>query len=346
MHKRARLILVLSALALLGLLVTPEVARADPPTPLNPLTSGGESIRNLFNLVLIPALVVFFGVEGAILYVVLRYRRRPGTVAEPAQIHGHTRLEVAWTLAPAAVLAMLFFWTVQTLESVQAVPPDALRVEVIGHQWWWEFRYPDLEITTAGELVVPVGKPVRFDITSADVIHSFWVPELAGKVDAIPGQVNVTWVEINEPGEYAGGRGRDEHLHGQCAEFCGMAHAYMLLRVKALPPAEFEAWVERQQAPAPEELTGLAAQGRDLFVNGFCQACHTIRGTSAQGSIGPDLSHFASRDLLASFLDNTPENLRAWIADPPAVKPGTKMPKYLLSPEEIDALVTFLKAME
>jgi cytochrome c oxidase subunit 2 len=291
-------------------------------------------------------LVIFVGVEGAILYVIWRYRRRPGPITEPAQIHGHAQLETAWALAPAGVLALLFFWTWQSLQSLQAVPLGALRVEVIGQQWWWEFRYPDLGITTAGEVVIPVGRPVRFDITSADVIHSFWVPELAGKLDAVPGQVNTTWIQVDEEREFAGGRGRDDSVHGQCAEFCGVAHAYMLLRVKALPPSEFEAWVTLQQSPAPEVLSGPAQQGRALFVEGFCQACHAIGGTPAQGTLGPNLSHFAGRSLLASFLDNTPENLRDWISDPAALKPGTRMPKYDLSPEEIEALVAFLGALE
>jgi cytochrome c oxidase subunit 2 len=231
----------------------------------------------------------------------------------------------------------------------------ALRVEVIGHQWWWEFRYPDAPaeggqrgVVTAGELHVPVGRPVRLAISSTDVIHSYWVPQLGGKTDAIPGHVNHQNLLAGLPGEYA----------GQCAEFCGEQHALMRFSVVAQAPGEFETWLAGQQRrPLTDTLSGPARQGQDLFLGLAqtasgettpCLGCHTIRGTRAVGVLGPDLTHIGSRrTIVAGTLANTPENMALWLRDPQAVKPGNDMVyTTAFSAEEIRALAAFLESLK
>ncbi len=210
-----------------------------------------------------------------------------------------------------------------------------MTIEVVGHQWFWELRYPEAGFTTATDVVVPAGTAVRLKVTSEDVIHSFWVPRLGGKIDANPGFANEIWFTVEEPGVF----------EGQCAEFCGVGHPYMPVRVIALTPIEYEAWVQAQRATAPPAV-GLAAEGESLVTVGACAACHTVRGTAAAGLIGPDLTHFASRSQIGGLVPNTPENLALWLEDPQALKPGAKMPNLGLSDEEIDAIVTYLTTLE
>lgn len=326
----------LATSAILFLLVA-SPAVAEPPSPLTPYSDAAENIANLFNVVLALALFVFLFVEGLILFVVFRFRRRAAGGPEPAQIHGNVPLEISWSIAPAIILAILFFLTFQALQNVQRLPADALQVEVIGHQWWWEFRYPEQGVTTATQLVVPVGKSIVFAITSMDVIHSFWVPQLGGKVDAIPGQVNTYWFKVEEPGEY----------HGQCAEFCGIGHPYMPIRVKAVPEEEFAAWVQVQLLGPDRPTDPLLARGLELIEDPqLCAACHTIAGTQAQGKAGPDLTGFGSRPFVGGTVENTPENLARWLDDPRVVKPEAKMPDYNLSSEDIQALIAYLESLK
>ncbi len=273
---------------------------------------------------------------------IIRFRRKPGDTRIPPQVHGNTRLEIAWTLVPAIILALIAIPSTRLIFQLNRDPgPDsgALTVRVIGHQWWWEFQYPDQNVVTAGDLHVVVGRPVRLLITSQDVIHSFWPPRLAGKVDAIPGRQNIMVFTPEETGVF----------YGQCAELCGAQHAHMQFRVVVQTQQEFDAWIANQQQPAPEPPAGsLAATGKELFLGSAgCYACHTVNGTQAQGKVGPNLTHVASRNLIAAFLPNTPENLHSWISNPQGVKPYTKMvlPRQL-SREEVDAIVAYLQTLQ
>lgn len=318
----------------LALALLPSVALADPPSPLNPASEAAQDIANLFWLTFWIATVIFILVEGLLLYAIIRFRRRRPEVMPP-KIHGSTPLEIAWTAAPALILLIVFVLMVRTMIATAAPPAEppvgAIRVKVISHQWWWEFQYPELGIITANELHVPVGQPVVFELTSADVIHSFWAPQLAGKTDNIPGQTNTMWFQADQAGIYG----------GRCAEFCGAQHANMLFQVIAEPAEQFARWVAQQQAPPA------AATGEQVFMTGACISCHTIDGTAAQGIIGPNLTHFGSRRTIAAgVMENTPDNLARWLADPQAVKPLNKMPKLNLSQDDIDALVQYLSSLK
>ncbi len=291
---------------------------------------------------------VFVVVEGMLLYTVLRFRKKPGEPDMiPAQTHGNTRLEIAWTIAPTLVLLALMIPTVQGLGYLsEKQTGDAINVKVVAHQWWWEFQYPELGVSTANELHIPVGKSVNFELESADVIHSFWVPRLAGKQDVVPNRRNTMWFNAKEPGEY----------YGQCAELCGISHALMKFRVIAQPQGEFEAWVNGEKSPQPPP-TGRAAEGSTLFLSKGCIACHTIRGNpAAQAKIGPDLTHVGSRTMIAAgLLENNTNNLTKWLRDPNEVKPGNIMARdalaykeeaFRLTDEDISKLVAYLQSLK
>ncbi len=325
-------VIILLALAVL----IPETASAQPPSPLSPASTEAKTIADLFTVVFWVALGVFVIVEGLLVYSVIRFRRRHPDEGMPVQIHGSTPVEVAWTIAPAIIVAVILLLTLRSMRTLYTPPSGTINVEVIGHQWWWEFRYPDLGIITANELHIPVGEPVSLKVEAADVIHSFWVPELGGKTDAIPGHTNQAWIQATQAGVYK----------GQCAEFCGTEHALMRLEVIASPSEQFQQWVQGQQAP-PAVPSGAAARGQQALVTGPCAGCHTIQGTAAQGQVGPNLTHFASRRTFAgASLENTPENLARWLNDPPALKPGTLMPRLGLSQETINDLVAYLESLK
>ena len=303
-------------------------------TTVLPKSDLGGVIHDLFMHISGWALFIFVIVEALLLVAVWRFRDRPGR-AEPRPVHGHVGLEIGWTLIPVLIVISIAGPTIAAVFRIQAPPPaDALKVEVIGHQWWWEIRYPELGVATANEFSLPVGRPVSLSLKSADVIHSFWVPQLGGKRDLIPGRVNVLSFTVTAPGEYP----------GQCAEFCGISHANMRLRVVAQSPAEFEAWIGRLKMP-PVRPAGDAAKGLQAFLAGGCVACHTIQGVSP-GVVGPDLTHVGSRKTLAAgLLPNTPQQVARWLANPPAVKPGVLMPKLPLTEEQIAALVAYLGSL-
>ncbi len=294
-------------------------------------------------LVLAVTFAIFLVVAGLLLYSLIRYRHRPGdTDREPAQIYGSNQIELSWTVIPILIVVMLFLSTTRVILGTQAIskPEGAIDVTVIGHQFWWEYRYPKLGIVTANELHVPVSdaahlEPTYLTLTSADVDHSFWVPRLAGKMDLIPNRVNTMWLDPQQTGVYL----------GQCAQYCGAQHAKMLLRVYAQTPAEFDAWVAQQKKPAQQDFTGTseAAEGQVVFMHSACINCHTIGGTAATGRFGPDLTHLASRDTLASgAVENTPENLRKWIDDPNSMKPGCLMPSMHLNDHDLSAITAYL----
>lgn len=244
---------------------------------------------------------------------------------------------VGGIVLPAVILVGLLIYTFSTMSALAAPSRDALTIEVIGHRWWWEVRYPEEGVTTANELHVPAGQPVRLEVTAADVIHSFWVPELNGKMDLIPGQTNTFWIEAYEPGVY----------RGQCAEYCGTQHAKMAFLVVSEPQAAFDAWLEQQQQPAPEPTSALVREGQQIFLGSACVSCHTIEGTNASGNAGPDLTHLANRLTLgAGTISNSRANLAGWIVNSQAIKPGNKMPPMNLNPEDLQALLAYLESLE
>ena len=296
------------------------------------VTPQGGAIANLFYLEIVLASLVCLAVAAAVVFAMVRFRDRPGA-PEPRQIHGNTRLEIAWTAAPALLLVMLYVLTVRTMATVETEVPSALRVRVIAHQWWWEFEYPELGIVTANELHLPVGQPIWLDLVSADVVHNFWIPQFGWKKDNTPNHVTPIHVLVEQPGVY----------DGSCNEFCGVQHAWMRVRAIASPPEEFQAWVARQQQPAQATVP----RGQQVFQQHTCINCHAIQGVGG-ARVGPDLSHFGGRTVIgAGVLDNTPENLRAWIVDPQRIKPGVLMPGYPdLSDEDLRALVEYLEGLK
>jgi cytochrome c oxidase subunit 2 len=336
------LICAVSAMtALLLVMAIPAFAQENtPPSALNPAGPNSAVIAGLFNVVLIIATVVFVVVEGLIVISAIRFRRRAQDTSEPSQVHGNTRAEIAWTILPAMIVVTLFVLALQgqqSLDTKPAVAAEQMTVKVTGHQFWWEYEYPDLGITTATDLVIPTGKVVNLELSSADVIHSFWVPQLNGKTDAFPNHINYTWIQANSPGTY----------YGQCAELCGASHANMRVVVIAKTPEEFDQWVKDQQAGPAEPTDALAQQGQTIFSTGACVGCHTINGTSANGKVGPNLTHVASRTSIAGgSLNNTEGNIRRWLGNPPAVKPGSVMPNLNLTKTEIDALTAYLQSLK
>src|SRR5437773_244777 len=310
-----------------------------PQTTFAPRSDLGVAVDTLFTDIFWWAVVVFAIVEGLLLFVIIRYRHREGG-RKPSALHGHTALEIGWTLAPALILVFIAVPTMRTIFATQArAPAGALRVEVIGHQWWWEFRYPELGLVTANELHLPLGRSVQLSITSADVIHSFWAPTLGGKRDAIPGRINRIAFRADSMGDYS----------GQCAEFCGESHANMRLRVVVDSDSGFGRWATVQLAgPARPAPGTLAERGKAVFARSACLGCHTIQGVSP-GIIGPNLTHVGSRTTLASGLfPNDSAHLASWIADAPALKPGSVMTRMKppLSDADIAALVAYLASLQ
>jgi cytochrome c oxidase subunit 2 len=336
------------------------MAACTQPYPQNTLAPAGPTAQKqagLFFLVFWIAVGVFVVVEGLLLFAMFRFRERPGRET-PVQVHGNTRLEVAWTIVPALLLAGVAFPTLATIFELAERPRNpAVVVDVIGHKWWWEVKYPEQGVITANEINIPAGQPVLVRLTSDElvdqaglpVIHSFWVPRLAGKQDVVPGRVNEILIQADRPGTYL----------GQCAEYCGLSHYNMRFRVIAHEPTDFEAWVEGQLAEAATPTEGTdAADGETVFGNplpqgpppgetaALCVACHTVE-PGAGGTLGPNLAHVGSRQTIAAgILPNSPEGLADWLRDPPAIKPGSKMPDYQLTDEQIEDLVAYLRSLK
>jgi cytochrome c oxidase subunit 2 len=309
------------------------------PNIFRPESTPADSIFHLSLLVLAITGLIFLVVFSLIVYSIVRYRRRDGgDHREPPQVYGSNQIELAWTVIPVLIVLVLFLATARVIHSVQdaAEPHGSIEVTVIGHQFWWEFRYPRLGIVTANELHVPVSDPSHptptfLTLLSADTDHSFWVPRLAGKTDLIPNRVNHTWIDPHDRGIYL----------GQCAQYCGVEHAKMLLRVYVDSQEQFDKWVYTQRTDAVSDAS--VDEGRRIFESTGCINCHAVRGTVANGRFGPDLTHLMSRDTIASgVIPNTPENLRNWIQNPDSIKEGSLMPAMKLSDEELDALVAYL----
>jgi cytochrome c oxidase subunit 2 len=312
-----------------------------PQSTLHPTSGAGEAIDALYRTIFWWAVGVFVVVQSALVYTILRFRSRPGG-PEARQIHGNTLVEITWTLAPAVIIVAIAVPTIRTIFRVRGdAPPEALQVEVIGHQWWWEYRYPGLGIVTANELHLPQGRPVALTITSADVIHSFWAPKLHGKRDAMPGHTTHLAFTPDSAGTFL----------GQCAEFCGASHANMRLRVIVEAPGDFEAWAARQTVvPAIDSADALVLAGEAAFRKirdpgaHSCVVCHTMAGVSG-GIAGPDLTHVGSRRTIASgLLPGDSAGLARWLRDPIREKPGSLMPRIDLTDDEIAALVAYLRS--
>jgi cytochrome c oxidase subunit 2 len=381
---RSRFLVAVAALALLA-----ACGRGNLPQDILSNLDGQQArdVDRLWDIVFPIATVIFFLVQGLIIFIVVRFRARSDDDA-PVQVHGNAKAELAWTIAPALILAVVGVFTVVTVFDInqRADASEVLSINVTGHQWWWEYEYPQQEavddaFVTANELVIPTGRTVQLRLTSADVIHSFWPAKLAGKVDTVPGRTNYMKVSADTPGDYS----------GQCAEYCGLSHANMRLRVIALDPAEFAEWVEGQQedaAAAPTTTTTAApttttteagaeattsgasadepestpvgedaeldqANGAALFVTKGCSGCHTISGLEgANGKVGPNLTHLHSRSRFAgAVFELNDRNLRRWLRNPSGIKPmnpdnGQGMPNLGLSEDEITQLIAYLETLK
>lgn len=308
-----------------------------PQSAIHPHSDYARWIQDLLDTQMIWVIIIFTLTMGLLLYAAIRFRSRPGA-PEPKHIHGHTGLEVAWTIAPAIILALVAVPTVVTIYKTQgAPPPGALQVKVIGHQWWWEFQYPELGLVTANEMHVPQGRAVDLDLRSGDVIHSFWFPAMGGKRDAVPNHPNRMWFTPDTVGTFP----------GQCGEFCGMSHGNMRMKLMVQTPQEFDAWVANQTLPAMEpDSLSLAGQGKHYFSRTLCITCHTVKGVS-NGVIGPNLTHVGSRTSIAAALyPNDPDHLSRWIQNAPSMKPGSIMPKMTFPPEQVSAIVAYLQSLK
>jgi cytochrome c oxidase subunit 2 len=300
--------------------------------------SGSFSLQ-LFVYTITIGIFIVVGSLGA--YAVVKFRAKPGDEkAEPVQIFGSNQIELSWTIIPVLIVVVLFLTTARMIFAIQDThePGNSIKVTAIGHQFWWEFQYPQYGFTTANELHVPVSDPkdptpTYLKLGSADVVHSFWVPRLAGKTDMIPGHPNEMWIDPSKPGMY----------EGQCSQFCGTEHAKMLLRVYVQSRTDFDAWVKNQQtdAVATEE------QGKRVFESQACINCHAVKGTIANGRFGPDLTHLMSRDTIAAgAAENTPDNLRRWVENPEVFKSGSNMPAMNLTPEQLTQVTAYLATLK
>lgn len=314
---------------------------------LDPAGPAAREIASLGWLMFVTAGLVFVLVV-AFLFVALRRARQNETRLPdaPLAVPQRGRRVVIWAgaIVPAVILTVVFGFTVRSLVALAGPPErgEAITVQVIGHQFWWEMRYltpgnPEVAAVTANEMLLPVGERVRVELTSDDVIHSFWIPSLHGKMDTIPNQLNRFWIQADRLGLY----------QGPCAEFCGAQHANMYVRLRAVPLAEFEAWMDAQRQSALPASTESAVRGREIFTQRGCANCHSIRGVSARSNLGPDLTHLASRETLgAGMMPNNRGNLSGWILNAQGVKRGSLMPPFTFNGRELDDLLNYLEGLE
>ncbi len=355
-------LLGLAGLALI-LLALPDVAFAQStPSPLLPASPNASLVAGLFWIVFWMAVIVFLLVEGLLIYAAIRFRRRSDD-EQPVQVHGNTRAEIAWTVGPALIAAAIFALSLQVMltdrppdsEGVSAVSVASLcfssdvsadevaaflatstmTIDIVGNQWWWELNYEDYGFFTAADMYVPVGEVVSLRMTSRDVVHAWWIPQLGGKRDVYPGATTYAWFQVTEPGIY----------EGHCTEMCGDSHAYMPMRVIALEPEEFDRWLAQRQDDVPAASTELTAHGEELVRTKGCVGCHAIQGINDVARVGPNLSNIASRRQIAGVLPYSTDNMREWLVNPQAVKPGTRMPDLALTDEELDALVAYMDTL-
>lgn len=312
---------------------------AEAPSALDPRGFGAAEIATLWWISFGLGTAVFLVVTGLLLYIIfVRARRADSLARENHPADGRLWIWVGGIIVPLIILAIFLFFNLRTLNALASPDtPPTVTIEVVGRQWWWEVRYPDEGITTANEIHIPVGQPVQIRLTSADVIHSFWIPQLHGKIDMNPGQLNSMWLQADEPGVY----------RGICAEFCGIQHARMQFLVIAAPPEGFQTWLERERRPAPAPTAENIRRGQQVFLGSACVYCHTVRGTNATGNLGPDLTHVASRRTIAAgTLENNRGNMAGWIADPQHLKPGNLMPPTVLRGPDLQALLDYLETLQ
>ena len=307
-------------------------------TVLRVLNPNSPQARSIFDLGMLSGIIfagIFVIVAGIIVFAVMRFRWREGE-ADPHQLAGNKMVEIIWTVIPFLIVVALFALTMRTMNLSDPPPPPEPDLVVIGHQWWWEARYPKSGVVAANEFHIPVGKAVSVRLDSSDVLHEFWVPELARKITAVPGHPNHIWLQADRPGTYL----------GICSEFCGTQHAWMHFLIVAEPEAEFAAWQKAQLLPAAKPVRDAAEKGLALFQQSTCVNCHAIKGTTANAQVGPDLTHLASRRQLgAGIVENTPQNLRRWLADPQKIKPGVRMPDFKFSEEQVTQLGDYLETL-
>ncbi len=316
------------------------------PNIFRPDSTPADHIYGVALFVLSVTAVIFVVVFTLLMYATVKYRMKSDDDHhEPPQVYGSNQIELAWTVIPVLIVVMLFLATARVIAQVQDAErsPGSIEVTAIGHQFWWEFRYPALGVITANELHIPVSDPnsptpAFMELLSADTDHSFWVPRLAGKTDLIPNRVNHMWIDPHHTGLYL----------GQCAQYCGTQHALMLLRVYVDSRADFDAWVRAQSRPASaiDSANADAAKGRAIFETTACINCHTVQGTVADGRFGPDLTHLMSRKTIAAgAAENTPANLDRWIKDPEAIKPGSLMPAMRLTDQDLKSLTAYMETL-
>ncbi|HEV8419829.1 MAG TPA: cytochrome c oxidase subunit II [Actinomycetota bacterium] len=308
------------------------------PSTLHPEGPGADRIAGLWWFMFWVSAVVVAVVTALILIGVLPGRRNRGPRGAGAPRWAGRLVVVGGVVVPVIILAVLWVLTLSDMSALsQTGRTAALKVQVIGHQWWWEVRYPQQGFATANDIHVPVGRPVEVELTTDDVIHSFWVPQLTGKTDLVSGRTTRMWIQADRPGVY----------RGQCAEYCGLQHANMIFYVVADSPARFRDWLNKEGQQAATPTVGDAVRGREVFLSSACVGCHTIRGTDAAGTVGPDLTHVGSRvSIGAGALANTPSNLAIWISDSQVVKPGNLMPPIPLSRDELEAVVAYLQGLK
>jgi cytochrome c oxidase subunit 2 len=337
---------LLKALVVFFFLASTSLAQSptlsSPTNIFAPASTPAHTVVGLSYFVLAITAIIFVVVGGLLIYAVVKFRKRAtDNGREPAQVYGSTQIEMAWTIIPVLIVVVLFLATARVIHAIQDAPQPASAVEVtvIGHQYWWEYRYPKLGIVTANELHIPVSDPANptptfLTLLSADTDHSFWVPKLAGKTDLIPGHPNRMWTDPQRTGIFL----------GQCAQYCGTQHAKMLLRVYVEPRTEFDHWIQQQRQPA--QSSNPVSEGRRIFEATACVNCHTVAGTPAQGRFGPDLTHLMGRDTIAAGIaENNHENLRLWIQDPSRLKPGSLMPAMGLNEHDLNAVTAYMETL-
>lgn len=302
---------------------------------LEPRGPAAAEIAFLWWLMFWIAAVVFVVVMGFLVYSLIASRRN----RQLSDKASNGLVFYGGALVPAIILLVVFGFALRGMVVLAGPPsPDrAITVQATGHQWWWEVRYPGQGIVTANEVWLPVGERVRLEVTSSDVIHSFWIPNLHGKIDTVPGQTNVFWLEASEEGTY----------RGVCAEFCGLQHAKMHFIVRAVSREDFDAWAAQQAQPAVEPSNALLREGQQVFLGSACVYCHAIKGTSASGQVGPDLTHLASRATPgAGILPNNKGSLAGWTVNSQAIKPGNRMPPMYIEGQSLQALLAYLGSLQ
>jgi len=308
---------------------------------VNPITSfspGGANALPIYHLWMVAIAIcglIFLLVTGLIVYSLMKYRWREGE-PDPEQVPGQHTVEMIWTAIPFGIVILLFVLTVKTMGVSDPAPAPKPDLIVIGHQWWWEARYPGTGVVAANEIHIPTGVELSVELDSADVLHEFWVARLARKMTTVPGHPNHIWIEADEPGTYL----------GSCSEFCGTEHAWMRFIVVAQPKAEFEAWEKAQLLASTEPAAADAQQGEQIFMQMSCVNCHNIAGTPAHAHVGPDLTHLASRRQIgAGLMYNTPADLKLWLRNPQAAKPGVEMPNFEFTEDQLTALTDYLETL-